>query len=129
MIVINLPSPATAQRYGVETLYEDPMDDKSAIAIRDCGPKGPLVLYISKMVPTSDNGRFYAFGRVFAGTVRSGPRFASKARIILRERRAISSSSPSKGLKIYFASLTTASWVLIPPQPDIPSLDTYYDKL
>ncbi|KAK7019567.1 translation protein, partial [Favolaschia claudopus] len=72
--VINLPSPATAQRYRVETLYEGPMDDESAIAIRDCDPAGPLVLYISKMVPTSDKGRFYAFGRVFAGTVRSGPK-------------------------------------------------------
>ncbi|KAJ7762409.1 P-loop containing nucleoside triphosphate hydrolase protein [Mycena maculata] len=74
MIVINLPSPATAQRYRVETLYEGPMDDESAIAIRDCDPAGPLVLYVSKMVPTSDKGRFYAFGRVFAGTVRSGPK-------------------------------------------------------
>lgn len=74
MIVINLPSPATAQRYRVETLYEGPMDDESAIGIRDCDPKGPLVLYVSKMVPTSDKGRFYAFGRIFSGTVRSGPK-------------------------------------------------------
>ncbi|CDZ96739.1 eukaryotic translation elongation factor 2 [Phaffia rhodozyma] len=74
MIVIHLPSPATAQRYRVETLYEGPMDDECAIAIRDCDPKGPLMLYVSKMVPTSDKGRFYAFGRVFSGTVRSGPK-------------------------------------------------------
>ena len=74
MIVINLPSPATAQRYRVEALYEGPMDDESAIAIRECDPNGPLVLYVSKMVPTSDKGRFYAFGRVFAGTVKSGPK-------------------------------------------------------
>ncbi|PIL31830.1 hypothetical protein GSI_06534 [Ganoderma sinense ZZ0214-1] len=74
MIVINLPSPATAQRYRVETLYEGPMDDESAIGIRDCDPNGPLVCYISKMVPTSDKGRFYAFGRVFSGTVRAGPK-------------------------------------------------------
>jgi elongation factor 2 len=73
MIVINLPSPATAQRYRVETLYEGPMDDESAIGIRDCDPKGPLVVYISKMVPTSDRGRFFAFGRVFSGTVSAGP--------------------------------------------------------
>ncbi|KAL0566532.1 translation elongation factor 2, partial [Marasmius crinis-equi] len=72
MIVINLPSPATAQRYRVDTLYEGPMDDESAIGIRHCDPGGPLVLYVSKMVPTSDKGRFYAFGRVFSGTVRSG---------------------------------------------------------
>jgi elongation factor 2 len=75
MIVINLPSPATAQRYRAETLYEGPQDDESAIGIRDCDPKGPLVLYVSKMVPTSDKGRFYAFGRVFSGTVRSGPKY------------------------------------------------------
>jgi elongation factor 2 len=75
MIVINLPSPATAQRYRVETLYEGPMDDESAVGIRDCDPKGPLVLYVSKMVPTSDKGRFYAFGRVFSGTVSSGPKY------------------------------------------------------
>lgn len=27
------------------------------------------MMYISKMVPTSDKGRFYAFGRVFSGRV------------------------------------------------------------
>jgi len=74
MIVINLPSPATAQRYRVETLYEGPMDDESAIGIRDCNPQAPLVLYVSKMVPAPDKGRFYAFGRVFSGTVRAGPK-------------------------------------------------------
>ncbi|KAF9351756.1 Elongation factor 2 [Mortierella sp. AD094] len=72
MIVIHLPSPITAQKYRVETLYEGPMDDECAIGIRDCNPNGPLMLYVSKMVPTSDKGRFYAFGRVFSGTVRSG---------------------------------------------------------
>lgn len=71
MIVINLPSPATAQRYRVETLYEGPMDDESAVGIRNCDPNAPLVVYISKMVPTSEKGRFYAFGRVFSGTVKS----------------------------------------------------------
>merc|ERR1711977_166965 len=74
MIVINLPSPVTAQRYRVDTLYEGPMDDECAVAIRDCDAKGPLMLYVSKMVPTSDKGRFYAFGRVFSGTVSAGPK-------------------------------------------------------
>lgn len=48
------------------------MDDACAIAMRNCDPKGPLMIYISKMVPAADKGRFYAFGRVFAGTVASG---------------------------------------------------------
>lgn len=30
------------------------------------------MMYISKMVPTSDKGRFYAFGRVFSGSVSTG---------------------------------------------------------
>ncbi|KAJ7264851.1 eukaryotic translation elongation factor 2 [Mycena haematopus] len=72
MIVIHLPSPTTAQRYRVESLYEGPMDDESAIGIRDCDPAAPLVVYVSKMIPTFDKGRFYAFGRVFSGTARSG---------------------------------------------------------
>merc|ERR1712169_165775 len=72
MMVIHLPSPVTAQKYRVATLYEGPSDDPACIGIRDCDPKADLMLYVSKMVPTSDKGRFYAFGRVFAGTVRSG---------------------------------------------------------
>ena len=72
MLLLQLPSPVTAQKYRMETLYEGPHDDESAIGIRDCDPKGPLMLYVSKMVPTSDKGRFYAFGSVFSGTARSG---------------------------------------------------------
>lgn len=72
MIAIHLPSPLTAQNYRAETLYEGPMDDECAIGIKNCDPEAPLMLYISKMVPTSEKGRFYAFGRVFSGTVRTG---------------------------------------------------------
>ncbi|GME68878.1 unnamed protein product [[Candida] boidinii] len=72
MIVIHLPSPVTAQSYRAETLYEGPSDDEFCLAIKNCDPKADLMLYVSKMVPTSDKGRFYAFGRVFAGTVKSG---------------------------------------------------------
>jgi len=72
MIVNFLPSPAVAQRYRVENLYSGPLDDECATAIRNCDPKGPLMMYVSKMVPTSEKGRFYAFGRVFAGIVSTG---------------------------------------------------------
>jgi elongation factor 2 len=72
MIVVHLPSPQKAQKYRVNNLYEGPMDDAAADAIRACDPKGPLIMYISKMLPTSDKGRFYAFGRVFSGTVATG---------------------------------------------------------
>jgi len=72
MIVIHLPSPVTAQRYRMELLYEGPHDDLCATGIKNCDPKGELMMYISKMVPTSDKGRFFAFGRVFSGTVGTG---------------------------------------------------------
>lgn len=72
MIVCRLPSPATAQKYRAAYLYEGPTDDKSYLSIRNCDKDGALMIFISKMVPTSDKGRFYAFGRVFGGTVRSG---------------------------------------------------------
>merc|ERR1712135_49143 len=72
MITIHLPSPVTAQKYRCEMLYEGPQDDEVAVALKACDPSGPLMMYISKMVPTSDKGRFYAFGRVFSGTVATG---------------------------------------------------------
>jgi len=74
MIVVKLPSPIAAQRYRVETLYDGPLDDACAEAIRTCDtrPGAPLMMYISKMVPSSDRGRFYAFGRVFSGTIATG---------------------------------------------------------
>merc|ERR1711936_1437359 len=72
MIAIHLPSPLTAQNYRMEMLYEGPKDDAVALAFKNCDADGPLMAYISKMVPTSDKGRFYAFGRVFAGTIATG---------------------------------------------------------
>jgi elongation factor 2 len=72
MICIHLPSPVTAQKYRTDMLYEGPNDDAAAVAMRNCDPTGPLMMYISKMVPTSDKGRFYAFGRVFSGKIATG---------------------------------------------------------
>jgi len=72
MIVTKLPSPRVAQKYRVENLYEGPMDDEAATSIRACNKDGPLMMYVSKMVPTNDKGRFYAFGRVFSGTIATG---------------------------------------------------------
>ncbi|KAK2963127.1 putative Elongation factor 2 [Blattamonas nauphoetae] len=70
-IILCLPSPLEAQRYRVDTLYTGPLDDVCANGIRECNPDGPLIFYVSKMVP-ADKTRFNAFGRVFSGTVRTG---------------------------------------------------------
>ncbi len=72
MIVMKLPSPVKAQSYRAAYLYEGPIDDPCGQAIKNCDQKGPLMVFISKMVPTNDKGRFYAFGRVFSGVVSTG---------------------------------------------------------
>lgn len=72
MMAIHLPSPVTAQKYRSEMLYEGPHDDEAYNGMKNCDSNGPLMMYVSKMVPTSDKGRFYAFGRVFSGTVATG---------------------------------------------------------
>jgi len=68
-IVNHLPSPKQAQAYRYTTLYDGPLDDECATAIKECDPNGPLMIYISKMIPMDNSGKFYAFGRVFSGTV------------------------------------------------------------
>jgi len=78
LITIHLPSPVTAQKYRAEMLYEGPQDDECYKGIVSCDPEGPLMMYVSKMVPSSDKGRFYAFGRVYSGKVSTG----MKARIM-----------------------------------------------
>jgi len=72
MMVLHLPSPKVAQKYRAEYLYEGPKDDPLCMSMKDCNPKGPLMMYVSKMVPTADKSRFFAFGRVFSGTIQTG---------------------------------------------------------
>ena len=72
MIVLHLPSPVEAQKYRTDLLYEGPQGDEAYNAMKKCDPNGCLMMYVSKMVPTADQSRFYAFGRVFSGIIRSG---------------------------------------------------------
>ncbi|KAJ9442976.1 Elongation factor 2 [Diplonema papillatum] len=88
MIVMKLPSPRKAQNYRADQLYmglneqEDgsmvPNNDKFYMGLKNCDPTAPLVMYVSKMVPAPDKGRFIAFGRVFSGKIKAG----QKARIM-----------------------------------------------
>ncbi|KAK8712251.1 hypothetical protein V6N13_147492 [Hibiscus sabdariffa] len=72
MMIFHLPSPSKAQKYRVDNLYQGPLDDIYANAIKNCDPEGPLMIYVSKMIPSSDKGRFFALGRVFSGKVSTG---------------------------------------------------------
>jgi len=79
MICAHLPSPVKAQKYRAQCLYSGPVDDEAYKAIAACDPAGPLMMYISKLIPgnvigggSASGGRFTAFGRIFSGTVKSG---------------------------------------------------------
>jgi len=72
MIILRLPSPRVAQAYRAAYLYEGPVEDICGQGIAKCNPEAPLMIFISKMVPTNDKGRFFAFGRVFSGIAKTG---------------------------------------------------------
>ena len=40
--------------------------------MKNCDPNAPVMMYVSKMIPSHDGARFTAFGRLFSGTVRTG---------------------------------------------------------
>lgn len=71
-IFTHLPSPTVAQKYRTEILYDGDQEDEFAKGIRECDPKGPLIAFVSKMFPVPHTKSFYAFGRVFSGTLTSG---------------------------------------------------------
>ena len=72
MMIHHLPSPRKAQKYRAKYLYEGSEEDECLAGMRNCDSNAPLMMYVSKMVPTSDKGRFYAFGRVFSGKIAMG---------------------------------------------------------
>lgn len=69
MIIEKLPSPREAQKYRADLLYTGG-NDRVLRAMKECDPDGPTMVYISKMVPVGK--KFYAFGRVFSGTIKCG---------------------------------------------------------
>lgn len=100
MIVKHLPSPVVAQKYRVETLYTGPLDDSTSESIRKCDPNGPLVMYVSKMIPNKDNSRFWAFGRVFSGTATTGRVRVMGANYVPGKKDDLALNVPVQAVKI-----------------------------
>lgn len=71
-IILKLPSPITSQAYRSSLLYTGE-EDVCSLAIKSCdsSENAPLIMFVSKMVPFTDN-RFIAFGRVFSGNISAG---------------------------------------------------------
>lgn len=74
LIANKLPNPLEAQKYRADVLYSGPLDESDEVyrSIKECDPNGPLMFYVTLMVPTGEGGRFHAFGRIFSGTMKPG---------------------------------------------------------
>ena len=141
MIVMRLSSPRTAQKYLVETLYEGPMDDTAANAIRAFHLAGPLMMYVSDSVvcsvavsPQDRRWRFRA--RSFTWKVAWGIHATSSAetqwcRTVrqwpARARRTVTVALQQMALARIWAALWTASKEVsqdtkVCPQFQLPSL-------
>ncbi|KAL5989655.1 hypothetical protein ACLOJK_010548 [Asimina triloba] len=66
--------PSCSAAIPCENLYEGPLDDVYANTIRNCDPEGPLMFYVSKMIPTAYTGEFFALGRASP----EGPNYISR---------------------------------------------------
>jgi len=58
----------------VARVYSGPQSAEIVGHIKDCNPRGPLLVHIAKLYPKQDCTTFDAFGRVFSGTVKAGDR-------------------------------------------------------
>ena len=79
MTVKYLPSAKKAQGYralqmlGPEAVEQIGGEHSPVLkGIRECDYRAPLVCIVSRMMPTVDNGRLFAFGRILSGTLRTG---------------------------------------------------------
>ncbi|EFC46271.1 predicted protein [Naegleria gruberi] len=69
LICNSLPSPEMAQQYRAQNLYSGLLSDKFGSAIKNCDPNGPLMIHISSN--NIVNGKIYAVGRIFSGSLKS----------------------------------------------------------
>lgn len=72
MIIKYLPSPDEAMKYRADAIFEGDRGSDLFKFLSSSDPNGPLMMYISKMVPSADYQKLYAFGRVFSGTLKVG---------------------------------------------------------
>ena len=77
MVSQYVPSPVAAAPQKVAHCYSGNLDEASsatATAMMRCDPSGPLMLHIVKLFSSPDGTTFYAFGRIYSGTLRAGER-------------------------------------------------------
>jgi U5 small nuclear ribonucleoprotein component len=71
MIVETVPSPKYCAPSKCHRIWNGPINCELSKAIRQCDPKGPLVVHITKQYPSQDGSSFNAFGLVLSGTIKT----------------------------------------------------------
>jgi elongation factor 2 len=79
MVATHIPNPKAAQVYRTLPLYKGEEDSPEFAAMKACDKEGPLMLNVTKLMPTGQAGRFYAVGRIFSGTVKTEKYFVRSA--------------------------------------------------
>jgi 116 kDa U5 small nuclear ribonucleoprotein component len=77
MLVQHVPAPNNPEylRKKIEHIYSGPLDTRMAKGMLECSARGPLMIHTTKLYHSeSESGKFYAFGRVFSGTIKLGER-------------------------------------------------------
>lgn len=72
MIVKFIPSPKRAAKGKISRSYTGPLNSMVAKSMMECDSRGPLMVHIVKLYPTSDGQSFAAFGRIYSGSIQPG---------------------------------------------------------
>lgn len=80
IIISQIPSPIIAQKYRFDVIYKG-SDVEIIDSIKNMPENGKFFMGISKILWTNDQGRTYAFGRIFSGKLKKG----DKIRVVTNE--------------------------------------------
>eukprot|EP00051_Salpingoeca_urceolata_P011839 m.147134 g.147134 ORF g.147134 m.147134 type:complete len:988 (+) comp17277_c0_seq2:4560-7523(+) len=71
MVRDHVVSPNNNAESKVHHTYTGPLDSELVEDMRTCNPHGELMVHVTKLYPSQDASKFFAFGRVMSGTLRN----------------------------------------------------------
>ena len=119
-VVRTVPSPIAGAALKVERTYTGDQDSVAAKAMKECDPRGPLMINIVKLYSEPDGTAFTAFGRVLSGTVRPG----TKVKVLgdsytleddedMMEQEVDTVSIPQGRFRVDVSAAAAGNWVLL----------------
>jgi U5 small nuclear ribonucleoprotein component len=125
-VVAHVPNPAAAAAARVPLIYTGSSASVEAGAMRACDPRGPLMVNVTKLLPTPDGTSFLALGRVWSGCLAVGDRVRVLGEGYSADDGEDSATAVVTGLAVgqarYRTEVTLApagNWVLIEGVSDV----------